>query len=183
MSVQLRSYWVPTTRLILKSLHLLSHAVRYLHSNSVKIPFKISRQEANAKFATAESFFESRPLRLHQPSQNSLVVAKKDPVSECFLPFYTAEISHLKSRFVGEYGRDRYVTTYMTISTGKSTSIVPIVTTVTDWYSTSGTLKATSYPVGTPQTQVYGAERQIFCTLDRLLKSLSNPLNSMNTYL
>ncbi len=159
MSIQLFSSSVAISHLGLRLLPLIRFRVqikaRYLHSHSQKIPFKISRQDANAKFANAESFFESRPLSVQAPS-TSVVISKKDPVKECFLPFYTANIAHLKSRFIGEYGRDRYVTTYMTISNGKSVSIVPITTVVTDWYSTSGTLKATDYPVGTHETQLYG---------------------------
>lgn len=120
---------------------------------STKIAFKITRQQANQKFTQVNTLLESAPLSFD--STNRLVVSKKDPINQCYLPFYTADIRNLQSKYTGEYGIDRYVTTYMPIYNGKTTTFVPIITTVTDWYSISGTLHATHYPIGTPTTQVY----------------------------
>ena len=67
-----------------------------------------------------------------------------------------ADVRKLVSTFEGSYGIDRIEWyTIQEIGVGGSTRTETRFRTVTDWWTCSGTLTATDYPLGTISTQVY----------------------------
>lgn len=122
------------------------------NDNNLTLPFKIDRIKANSIFASDYHFLEEQPS-----NRKALVIQKKDPVTECFVPFHSASLFNIMSTFVGKYGIDRieyYYTTEYNAST-KSTRTVMRHRVVTDWYRVSGSTGMISYPFGTNWSQIY----------------------------
>lgn len=114
------------------------------------LPFKLNLQNAYKSIMNDTRFLE----RSLEP-EKSLVVYKKSPITERFIPFYSAHIKNLASYATGEYGIDRTETYVYYVHNGKS--LVPIIgtRTVTDWYNTTCNLKPIDYPLGLKNTQIY----------------------------
>ncbi|AYV81663.1 MAG: DnaJ-like subfamily C member 3 [Harvfovirus sp.] len=126
---------------------------RSLHT----LPFRITRQQANAKFAES-GFLEQTPSNVSLFKKETQVeLFKKDSVSENYVPFHSMDVSGLVSDYEGEYGRDR-LETYTTVvynAASKSMEVQTHTRVVTDWFAARGRLAANDYPLGTTGTQIY----------------------------
>jgi len=135
---------------------IASHLLKRRFSSLRTLPFKITRQKANELFNDNKSFFEEQ-IKSNTESK-SLIISKKDPVNECFIPFHTANVNNVYSKISGRYGKDRieYYTQFTYDEKGNinGTKQVPYI--VTDWYD-YGTISTNrkNYPIGVKETQVY----------------------------
>ncbi len=137
------------------STRLLLPLRKRLFSDTVKVlPFKISRLQSDEIFLKKKGLLEKSSSNTIFKT-NSLVIYEKDPVTETYLPFHSADVSNLRSSFSGKYGIDRTeLYTYYTWSDGKMVSNTGIRV-VTDWYSFSDTLRKVSYNFGIKDLQFY----------------------------
>lgn len=119
------------------------------YSHILSLPFKIDKKNV-------EKILEETKGILEKNTENIKVVAKKsDPIQKKFLPFHSADITNLGSRFVGKYGIDRVE--YYTDIVLMNGNITPQTKSriVTDWYNISGALDPVDYPLGVWNTQIY----------------------------
>src|SRR3990167_1456016 len=124
--------------------------VRY-QSSLIGLPFKMTRQQAGANFVKHKGFLEASS----GPNSSALTLFQSDPIKTCYLPFHSADIRHVNSSYVGQYGKDRIECYFDTEYDGKHMHQVMRTRTVTDWYPCSGTLDHIDYPFGTRSTQIY----------------------------
>lgn len=112
------------------------------------LPFKISREKADASLSNYHRFLEASNTGNYS---TALTLYKGEAVKECFVPFHSAHIVGLSSNYVGEYGNDR--TEVYLVPGAKGPELRTHI--VTDWYRCAGTLPTTDYPFGTLNTQIY----------------------------
>lgn len=114
--------------------------------------FKFDRATANRRMAKHSSILESgardKNQKLPEPSDG-------DPVTECFVPCYSADIKGVVTEYIAEFGINRTETHFIWQTVNNQLQMVPQIYVVTDWYSTKGKLKAIDYPFGTVKTQFY----------------------------
>ena len=113
------------------------------------LPFNFDRKTANKMFAEREkSFFEEEHKTI---TENELILSTKDPITQSFLPFYSADILGVYTTFAGEFGIERVVSE-IKFDNGKVKSTTK---TVIDWYPCIGDSSPINYPFGTLSTQIY----------------------------
>ncbi|VBB19052.1 DnaJ-like subfamily C member 3 [Yasminevirus sp. GU-2018] len=127
---------------------------RRYKSTFVGLPFKLSQEDANRVVLDNKKFLEDFKV---SEARALIPYEQSSAPKECFVPFHGADISNVRSSYVGKYGIDRteYYIAFEYNAALKMTVPVTRSRTVTDWYNTSGTLKQTSYPFGSYDTQVY----------------------------
>lgn len=129
----------------------------------MSLPYKISLDNAKSKF-TEVGFFEHTNKNINSPE---LEVFTGDTVTENYIPFHSADITNLQTSFTGEYGIERFTTSY--IWNGKT--MTPINTIITDWYDVTGVMKKTDYPLGTVETQIYAGFKYPTVHIHQALKT------------
>lgn len=95
------------------------------------LPFKIDRIKAEQLLAESKSFFEKN--------------INMNSIEESYIPFYKTDDINASALYYGEYGRDRTTMIPMPVYNNKtkSTNIVMMPITNTDWYPCSGSHEVT----------------------------------------
>jgi hypothetical protein len=144
--------------LMIKSLQNSSKAgyfaIREIATTS-SLPFVITRTEAHARFASHWQFLSASNST--QEKSNQLQLSEKDPITEGFIPFHSADVPNVSCTFSGRFGIDRVQTNVMIIAIDSHGNTTTQISTqvITDWTNCQGHLSNTNYPFGTPYTQIY----------------------------
>lgn len=118
------------------------------------LPFKLTSAAANASIAKSKSILSVKPhanselLSGHSATTSTALTA-------CFLPFHSASVANLISNYVVNVETDRLESYPATQLINGKLETVMQTRTVTDTKLYQGQLPATSYPLGTPDTQIY----------------------------
>jgi hypothetical protein len=146
-------------------------------SNFVGLPFTISRDDANKTFFENKRFLEKSTNDKNK--KDLILYDPNNTVKECYVPFHSADISNIQSSFSGRYGIDR-TEWYWTIEyNGKHWVPVQKSRTVTDWWTTTGTIGICNYPFGTSDTQIYAGFKYPRRQIESVL--IKNDITKINT--
>ncbi len=116
--------------------------------------FKFDRATADRKMAEHSSIFESGSRDKHQTLPE---LSKGDPVTECFVPCYSADIKVSGSEYTAEFGFNRTEIHVIPQLINNELQMVQQVHIATDWHSCNGRLGSKYYPFGTVGTQFYAS--------------------------
>lgn len=103
------------------------------------LPFKITKTEALEILSKNHHSFEK------DISNNNKYISKH--LHKIYIPFHTASIKNLASKFSGQKGFDRteYYVTLVPNANGKGSHLATRSRTVTDWYDVNGKTSPTNY--------------------------------------